>query len=140
MQRSGIRGTRRSTVGWGKRSEPQHSHPSHAHTAIAGGALLGNRLVAGHARAKGKKGLRAGQRWASAYHRETMAEPGLVSDTVGIARKRFGAETRPRHYSLSLYVAIRGSMRSTRTRRRRWAAELFRAGHHSKLLQTASEN
>jgi hypothetical protein len=80
-----------STVGWGKRSEPQHSHPSHAHTAIAGGALFGDRLVAGHGRAKSKKGLRAGQRWASAYHRKTMAEPGLTGDTVGIARKRLGA-------------------------------------------------
>jgi hypothetical protein len=32
----------------------------------AAGALFSNRLVAGHRRGRVKKGLRAGQRWASA--------------------------------------------------------------------------
>jgi len=70
---------------------PQKAKQMREHAQVAaGGALLGNRLMSGHERAKGKKGLRAWQRWVSAYHRKTMAEPGLASDKAGIARKRSG--------------------------------------------------
>jgi predicted Rossmann fold nucleotide-binding protein DprA/Smf involved in DNA uptake len=47
--------------------------------------------MAGHARVKSKKGLRAGQRWAAAYHRKIMAVPGPAGDKAGTARKRLGA-------------------------------------------------